>query len=115
GGGGRGGAGGTGERTGRRPPAMNAQGMNTAASTSATPMTGPVTSSIARAAAWRGASPFASQRSTFSTTTIASSTTMPMANTSPNSDKLFRLKPKAAMAAKVPTTATGTAISGISV
>jgi hypothetical protein len=29
-------------------------------------------------------------RSTFSTTTIASSTTMPIASTSPNSDRLLR-------------------------
>ena len=52
--------------------------------------------------------------STASTTTMASSTTMPMASTRPNSVRLFRLKPIAAMTAKVPTTATGTAISGIS-
>ncbi len=45
---------------------------------------------------------------------MASSTTMPMASTSPNSVRLFRLKPIAAMTAKVPTMATGTATSGIS-
>ncbi len=33
-------------------------------------------------------------RSTFSTTTMASSTTMPTASTSPNSDRLFSEKPK---------------------
>ena len=44
---------------------------------------------------------------------MASSTTMPMASTSPNSVRLFRLKPKAAMTAKVPMIATGTATSGM--
>ena len=43
---------------------------------------------------------------------MASSTTMPMASTRPNSVRLFRLKPNAAMTANVPTIATGTAISG---
>ena len=95
-------------------PLMNAHGTNTAQSTSATAMTGPVTSSIALRVASRGGSPCSSQRSTFSTTTIASSTTMPIASTSPNSEMLFRLKPSAAMTAKVPTIATGTATSGIS-
>ena len=52
--------------------------------------------------------------STASTTTIASSTTMPMASTRPKSVRLFRLKPSAAITAKVPTIATGTATSGIS-
>ena len=73
-----------------------------------------MTSSIALRAASRGESPCSSQRSTFSTTTMASSTTMPIASTRPNSEMLFRLKPSAAMTAKVPTMATGTAISGIS-
>ncbi len=51
--------------------------------------------------------------STASTTTIASSTTMPIASTRPNSVRLFRLKPSAAMIANVPTIATGTATSGM--
>ena len=96
-------------------PEKNAQGMNTADSTSATPITGPVTSSIARIAASRGARPCAIQRSTFSTTTMASSTTMPIASTSPKSESVLRLKPIAAMAANVPTIATGTATRGMSV
>ena len=45
---------------------------------------------------------------------MASSTTMPIASTRPNSEMLFRLKPSAAMTAKVPTMATGTATSGMS-
>ena len=52
-------------------------------------------------------------RSTFSTTTIASSTTMPMASTRPNSDRLFSEKPRAGMTANVPISDTGTAISGM--
>ena len=49
-------------------------------------MIGPVTSRIALIAASRGGS-FSSRmmRSTFSSTTIASSTTMPIASTMPNS------------------------------
>ena len=95
-------------------PLMNAQGTNTAQSTRAMAMIGPVTSVMAFRAASRGGRPCSSQRSTFSTTTIASSTTMPIASTSPNSEILFKLKPTAAMAAKVPMMATGTAIMGIS-
>ena len=44
---------------------------------------------------------------------MASSTTMPMASTRPNSERLFSEKPKAAITANVPTMATGTAISGM--
>ena len=39
---------------------------------------------------------------------------MPIASTRPKSVRLFSEKPSAAMTAKVPTTATGTAIKGIS-
>ena len=52
-------------------------------------------------------------RSTFSTTTIASSTTMPIASTRPNSDSLLSEKPNAAIAANVPISDTGIASSGI--
>ena len=52
-------------------------------------------------------------RSTFSTTTMASSTTIPIASTSPNSDKVFNEKPSKCMKAKVPTSDTGTATKGI--
>ena len=96
-------------------PPINAQGTNTAESTAATPITGPVTSVIAFSAAATGLSPCLIQRSTFSTTTIASSTTMPIASTSPNSERVLRLKPIEAIAANVPTIATGTATSGINV
>jgi len=52
-------------------------------------------------------------RSTFSTTTIASSTTMPIASTKPKSDRALIPKPSMCMTAKVPTSETGTAASGI--
>ena len=67
-------------------PGMNATGTNTASNTSVVAITGPVTSAIALVTASRIGS-FSSTRirSTFSITTIASSTTMPIARTSPNS------------------------------
>jgi hypothetical protein len=52
-------------------------------------------------------------RSTFSTTTIASSTTMPIASTSPNRVKVLIEKPSTYSAANVPTIDTGTAINGM--
>ena len=52
-------------------------------------------------------------RSTFSTTTIASSTTMPMASTSPNSVSVLIENPKPSRTAKVPMIDTGTATSGM--
>ena len=52
-------------------------------------------------------------RSTFSTTTIASSTTMPIASTRPNSERLLSEKPSAAMTAKVPISETGIATIGM--
>ena len=94
-------------------PEINAQGTKTAVNTRPTAIIGPATSSMARMAAARGAKPCSMWYSTASTTTIASSTTMPMASTSPKSVRLFRLKPTTAMAAKVPTMATGTAMSGM--
>jgi hypothetical protein len=52
-------------------------------------------------------------RSTFSTTTIASSTTMPIASTSPNRVSVLIEKPSIHSTAKVPTIDTGTASSGM--
>ena len=53
-------------------------------------------------------------RSTFSTTTIASSTTMPIASTRPKSVSVLIEKPNSSSTANVPTIDTGTASSGIS-
>ena len=98
-----------------RPP-MNATGTNTETSTSTMAMTGPVTSPIALMVASRGGSfSVVMMRSTFSSTTMASSTTMPIASTRPNSVSRLIEKPSRYMPAKVPRMDTGTAISGISV
>ena len=53
--------------------------------------------------------------STASTTTIASSTTNPIANTIPNSDSVLMEKPSIGKTTKVPISETGTASRGISV
>ncbi|MNP76011.1 hypothetical protein D3C76_1731690 [compost metagenome] len=47
-------------------------------------------------------------RSTFSTTTMASSTSRPMANTMPNIDKVLMVKPATARTPNVPSRTTGT-------
>ena len=49
----------------------------------------------------------------FSTTTMASSTTMPIASTRPNRERLFSEKPKAAITAQDPIRETGMATIGI--
>jgi len=96
-------------------PGMNAVGMKTADSTSATPTTGPDTSSIALKAASRGDIPWSMWCSTASTTTMASSTTRPMASTRPNSDSVLIENPSIGNSMNVPTSETGTASSGIRV
>jgi hypothetical protein len=55
------------------------------------------------------------RRSVFSITTIASSTTMPMASTSANSVSTLIVKPRIRRPRKVPITLTGTASMGMSV
>ena len=92
---------------------MKAEGTNTAISTSAMAIRAPPTSSMVLCAAVRGSSPSSRWRSTFSTTTMASSTTMPMASTRPNSDRLFRLNPATFISARVPISETGIATRGM--
>ena len=77
---------------------MNAIGTNTAHSTSAIAMIGPAhfLHRLVRRLARRQAAA-AMLRSTFSTTTIASSTTMPIASTRPNSDSVLIEKPNASI------------------
>ena len=53
--------------------------------------------------------------STASTTTMASSTTRPMARTSPKSESVLTENPRKGKKAKVPISETGTAIMGIKV
>ena len=50
----------------------------------------------------------------FSTTTMASSTTMPIESTIANSVEKFTVKPSAHMAAKAPMIVTGTVVAGTS-
>jgi hypothetical protein len=96
-------------------PLIRPIGMKTEDSTSAMPTTGAETSDIACSAASRGASPLSIWCSTASTTTIASSTTRPIARTSPNIESALIEKPRIGKKANVPISETGTAISGISV
>ena len=95
-------------------PGTNAAGMNTDISTSVMPMIGPNSSSIALMAASRLDMPRSMWRLTLSTTTIASSTTMPIASTMPNSVDRLMVKPSAAMAAKAPMMVTGMVVAGTS-
>ncbi len=78
-------------------------------------MTGWVTSSIAFNVASFGERPCSMWCSTASTTTIASSTTRPIARTRPNSDSVLIEKPSIGKKMNVPTSETGTATRGISV
>ena len=97
-------------------PPKNAIGMNTAASTSAMPTSAPVIWPIDLRVASFGERPSSLiRRSTFSTTTIASSTSRPMASTTPNIVSTLIEKPNASITANVPSSTTGTAIAGISV
>jgi hypothetical protein len=98
-------------------PGIKAVGTNTESSTRVIAMIGPVTCDIAFSAASAGVSWGSVSRmcSTASTTTIASSTTIPIASTSARSEMVFAEKPSANITANVPTRATGTAIIGINV
>ena len=97
-------------------PGNRATGMNTAASTSDVAISAPVNSSIAWMVASRAARPSSFiRRSTFSTTTMASSTTIPMTSTRASRFTVFRENPITSMAINVPITDTGTASEGISV
>src|SRR5450759_1772980 len=73
---------------------MKADGTNTEISTSAIATNAAPTSSMLLIDASRGFKPASILRCTFSTTTMASSTTMPMASTRPNSDRLLSVNPK---------------------
>ncbi len=78
-------------------------------------MIGPVTSRIAATAAAIGDSPCSSCRSTFSTTTMASSTTSPIASTMPSMLTVLREKPRASITASVAISETGMAMAGMTV
>ena len=76
---------------------------------------GPETSPMALTVASLGDIPASILADTASTTTMASSTTIPMARTRPSNDKVLIEKPSSGKTAKVPISETGTAIVGIKV
>ena len=95
-------------------PDMKVTGMNTAMNTKVHEMTAIDTSFMA----WRVASlaslmPLSIFAITASTTTMASSTTVPMASTSANSVRMFSEKPASMTMAKVPSSDTMTESDGI--
>ena len=95
-------------------PPTSATGMNTAHNTATIAMSAPVTCCIALSAATRGETfSCAMIRSTFSITTMASSTTMPIASVSPKSVSRLMVKPSTHSPRKVPMIDTGTASSGM--
>src|ERR1700719_2026540 len=97
-------------------PGYRATGTNTDTSTSEVATTAPTTSFMATLAALCGSEiPSVMWRSTFSITTMASSTTSPVASVMPNSVKVLIENPKALMKIKVPTSETGIVIAGINV
>ena len=97
-------------------PPRKATGMKMAASTAVVAMIGPCTSSMAIVVDSSGDRPSRSMcSSTFSMTTIASSTTIPMANTSAKRVSVLIVKSKTTKVAKVPMMETGTAKTGIKV
>ena len=98
-------------------PPKKAIGRNTADSTSAIAISAVVISPIDWMVASRGEMSGSSSitRSTFSTTTMASSTSSPIASTIPNRVSVLMVKPNAARMPNVPSSTTGTAIAGIRV
>ena len=96
-------------------PGSSSVGIKTQEITSAVLTMGPDTSFMAAMVAWRGFSPLEIWFFTASTTTMASSTTRPMASTSPIRQMVLMEKPNNGKAMKAPTIDTGTANAGISV
>src|SRR6476646_11147694 len=97
-------------------PGNSATGTNTATSTSEVAITAPATSFIATDAALCGSViPSVMCRSTFSITTIASSTTNPVASVIPNSVSVLIENPKRFTKINVPINDTGIVIAGINV
>ena len=94
---------------------MKATGTKTAASTRVIVTIGVVISAIAARVASSGLQPRSRYFSTFSTTMIASSTTSPMASTSPISVSVLIEKPNAAIRPNVATSETGMATIGMRV
>ena len=97
-------------------PLKNANGTNTEISTTVTPMMAPEIWVMALRVASSGERPSSlMMRSTFSTTTIASSTTIPITSTMANMVSTLIENPIASSVAKVPKSATGTTRVGMMV
>ena len=96
-------------------PGSSSVGTNTQEITRAVLTMGPDTSRMAAMVAGKGFSPLEMWFFTASTTTMASSTTRPMASTSPIRQMVLMEKPKNGKAMKAPTMETGTANAGMSV
>src|ERR1017187_2159051 len=97
-------------------PGKNETGTNTAISTSDVAMTALVTSPMAREVASCGSECYmAMWRCTFSMTTIASSTTSPVASVMPKSVNELMEKPKSLIKANVPMSETGMVTAGMMV
>jgi hypothetical protein len=102
----------------RRPvvPGKKATGTNTAVSTRPVAMTAPSTSRIASDAAFAADTRYSWMcRSMFSITTIASSTTMPVARMMPNSVSVLIENPISLTNANAPISDTGMVMAGMSV
>ena len=97
-------------------PGKSATGTNTATNTRDVAITAPATSFIASDAALCGSvMPSTICRSTFSITTIASSTTSPVASVIPNNVSVLIENPSALTKMNVPIRDTGIAIAGMKV
>jgi len=104
------------ERNWPMTPGMNATGANTTTSERVVAVTARPTSSVAARAASIGPMSFSStKRKMFSSTTMASSMTMPTASVSASMVSQFRLKPSAFMRVKVAITEHGMATAEITV
>ena len=97
-------------------PPKKAIGINTAVKTNVIPINAPLISCIDSIEACLALKPCSCiNRSTFSTTTMASSTNKPMAKTKAKSVSVLIVMPTAYKIAKVPKITTGTVIAGIKV
>ncbi|MCY1512518.1 hypothetical protein D9M68_469800 [compost metagenome] len=95
-------------------PPMRPMGAYTAASVSVIAITGPATSRAPINAACTRDLPSSMWRCTFSTTTMASSTTRPMASTIASSVSRLMLKPNSSISAAAPSIDSGMVTTGMS-
>jgi len=100
----------------RRPvlPSRKPTGRNTATSTAVVAITAKATCAVPRLEATSGGSPRSMRRCTFSTTTMASSTTRPIHSTSASRVSRLMENPNAYSAMNAATRHTGTVTAGIS-